>query len=192
MSVMDEIIKWLKTPKTIRGIAGMVVIIIVLALDFAWWAGNIDVTASIIGANNDDGGEEVGEWEYILDVDDSHSDSLLLPSGGVIIIGGTSVKDYPFEVKETAFSGFINVTASGTHARPDLDLKVYGPDGSEVGSSATEQADEYVELDYKVFNRTGPGTYIAEVENYSTFNVDFTLTIQVWNNVTVEGTEEKP
>jgi hypothetical protein len=191
MIIVDELMKWFTTKKNMYSLGAFVAIMLLLAWNFSYWAGAIDIQGSVIGSVDGTGEEgEEENWVYELDVDDSHSGSFLVPSGGVIVIVGTNTAEYPFEVQETAGLGFVNVTMSGTHARPDLDLRVYGPDGGVVGESTTSEADEHVELDEKDFNRTGPGTYRAEVENYSTFNVDYTLTIQIFIKVPIENVDE--
>ena len=192
MSYMDMVKKWLFSPKTIKGTVGMAIILLVLAADFWWWANNIDISGNVAGAGTNGDGNQVEEWEIVRDVDESIPDSLTLPSFGRIIIVGTSVKSYDFEVKERAVLGFINVTVTGTNAKPDLDLRVYGPDGKMVGESATTEADEKVFLNETSLNRTGPGTYTAKVENFSSFNVQYTLTIQIDIKVPKESTEEEP
>ena len=138
------------------------------------------------------GGEEEEEtlWYYELAVDDSHSGTLLLPSGGTVKNPGVTVAYYDFEVPENSTLGFFNVTVSGTALRPDFDLYIYGPDGEEVASAATEAAEESLKIEYKVFNRTGPGTWRAEVDNYSAFNIGYALTIQIHIRAPIEDPEE--
>jgi hypothetical protein len=191
MELIDNIIKWLFAPKTIKGIIGMAVIIGVLAGDFMWWAGQDLASASSGSTSNGDVDEEA-PWTYFRDLDGSYSGTLPAPSGGSYKSQDVTVHYEDFEVKENATLGFVNVTPTGTNARPDLDLRVYGPDGELVAESATEQADEYIELDYEDFNRTGPGMWIAEVDNYSSFNMGFTLTIQIDIRVPLEETDEEP
>jgi membrane protease YdiL (CAAX protease family) len=82
--------------------------------------------------------EEETPWFYELAVDDSHSGTLLLPSGGTVKNPGVTVAYHDFEVPENSTLGFLNVTVSGTAARPDFDLRVYGPDGELEAESATE------------------------------------------------------
>jgi hypothetical protein len=189
MALIDDIIKWFMTPKTIKGIAGMIVIIIILAADFAWWAGQEFATAAS-GTPDGEGEEEEMPYNIVLDIDDTHTGTLLLPSGGTNKNPGVTVAYIEFDVKENATLGFLNLTPSGTKARPDFDLRVYGPDGDLVSESATEQADEYVELEDKDFNRTGPGMWMAEVDNYSSFNIGYTLTIQIHIKVPIEESDE--
>lgn len=193
MSYIDMFIKYITTPKTMKGMAGMAVIIIILAIDFAWWAGNIEVTA--VAAAIGGGDSEIVEgdnWTYGLDIDETITGTLLAPSGGIFRSEGLSIATYEFEVSENAVLGFVNVTVTSSNARPDFDLRVYGPDGDSVGESATEEANEHIEIDARVFNRTGPGTYEAEVDNYSSFYVQYTLTIQIYIKVPIEEPEEDP
>jgi hypothetical protein len=191
MSYIDMAIKWFKTPKTQRGIAGMAVIIIVLAIDFAWWAGNIEVTAAttIIGSGDDEV-VEGDNWTYGIDIDETMTGTLLIPSGGIFKSEGLSTASYEFEVNENAALGFVNVSVTSNKARPDFDLVVYGPDGDSIGESKTEEANEHIEIDERVFNRTGPGTYVAEVDNYSSFFISYELTIQIYVKVPIEEDDE--
>lgn len=191
MSYIDMAIKWLRAPKTLRGIAGMTVIIIILAIDFAWWAGNIEVIAAstIVGSGNDEV-VEGDNWTYGIDIDETITGTLLAPSGGIFRSEGLSIATYEFEVSENAVLGFVNVSVTSTKPRPDFDLRVYGPDGDSVGESATEEANEHIEIDAKQFNRTGPGTYEAEVDNYSSFYISYTLTIQIYIKVPIEEDDE--
>jgi hypothetical protein len=191
MSYIDMVVKWLKAPKTLKGIAGMTVIIIILAIDFWWWAENTNIiaAATIVGGG-DDGVVEGDNWTYGLDIDETITGTLLAPSGGIFRSEGLSIATYDFEVSENAVLGFVNVSVTSTNARPDFDLRVYGPDGDSVGESATEEANEHIEIDERVFNRTGPGTYEAEVDNYSSFYIQYTLTIQIYIKVPIEEGDE--
>jgi hypothetical protein len=189
MSYIDDIIKWFKSPKTIKGLAGMTIIIIILAVDFAWWAGQ-EFAATASGASDDDVVEEA-PWYYKDDLDDSHSGTLPLPSRGQIYSPGVTVDYIDFEVAENTTLGFFNLTASGTALRPDFDLRIYGPDGDTVGESATEAADESLKFEFKVFNRTGPGTWTVEVDNYKGSNNGYTLTIQTYVRAPIEESEEE-
>lgn len=134
--------------------------------------------------------EEIANWTLQLDIDEKHQGTLFIPSGGFIISEGNSVESHEFEVVNGTYVGYVNVTFEGTKARADFDLRVYGPGDKMVGESATEETNEYVELDEKDFNRTGYGIYTAEVENYSSFNIEYTLTIQTYIKVLIEGTDE--
>ena len=193
MSYIDMTIKWLKAPKTMRGIAGMILIIIVLAIDFAWWAGNIEVTAAatIVGSGDDEV-VEGDNWTYGIDIDETITGTLLIPSGGIFGSEGLSIASYEFEVSPNAVLGFVNVSVTSNNLRPDFDLRVLGPDGNAVDESATEESNEEVEIDAQKFNKTGPGTYIAEIENFSSFFISYELTIQIYIKVPIEGEEENP
>jgi membrane protease YdiL (CAAX protease family) len=134
--------------------------------------------------------EEQILWHYELAVDDSYSGTLLLPSGGTVKNPGVTVAYHDFEVPENSTLGFFNVTVSGTAVRPDFDLRIYGPDGEMVAEAATEAAEESLIIEYRAFNRTGAGTWRAEVDNYSSFNIGYTLTIQIHVRAPIEDTEE--
>jgi hypothetical protein len=189
MSYIDDVFKWLKSPKTLKGLAGMAFIIIILALDFAWWAGQ-DLTTNVRAASDEEVVEEE-PWQYELAVDDTYTGTLLLPSGGQVKNPGVTVAYHDVEVPENSTLGFFNVSVSGNALRPDFDLRVYGPDGELVDQAATEAADETLKIEFKVFNRTGAGTWRVEVDNYSSINIGYSLTIQIHIRAPIEENEEE-
>jgi hypothetical protein len=190
--ILDEyLLKWIKTKKNLYGSIWFILIMIALAAVFSYWAGAIAINGDVNVITNEIGEEEEAPWTYQLDVDDTHSGTLLLPSGGTVKNPGITVAYHEFEVRENATLGFVNVTPTGTNARPDFDLRVYGPDGEQEAESATEEAAESIELTEKILNKTGPGIWMAEVDNYSSFNIDYTLTIQIYVKVPIEATDEK-
>ncbi len=160
MTMIDSIIKWFKAPKTLYGIAGMIAIIIVLALVFAYWAGAIGVTDQTSTGDTDEDGE-VTEWEEVALYHDEQDDSILGPGLGQVNNEYTS-KTYEFPVEAmdenasaNASRAVIITTHTGNTPRPDVDLYVYAPDGNEVGNSAGSNAEEGVQIDYKDFQRNG-------------------------------------
>lgn len=191
MILTDYLTKWISTKKNLYGLVGFTLIMILLAMNFSYWAGAITLGGEN-NQNNLGGGEEEEEpWMYQLDVDDSHSGTLLLPSGGTVKNPGITIAYHEFEVRENATLGFLNVTPTGSNARPDIDLRVYGPDGEMKMESATEGASESITLSEKLLNKTEPGIWLAEVDNYSSFNLDYTLTIQIYVKAPIEETEKK-
>jgi hypothetical protein len=189
MSYIDDFFKWFTTPKTLKGLAGMTFIIVILAIDFAWWAGQ-DLSTNVMAAS-DEQVEEEEAWMYELKVDETYTGTLLLPSGGQVKNPGVTVAYHDVEVPENSTLGFFNVSVSGNALRPDFDLRVYGPDGDLVDQAATEAADETLKIEFKVFNRTGAGTWRVEVDNYSSFNIGYTLTIQIHIRAPIEESEEE-
>lgn len=189
MTFIDDIMKWFTKPKSLYGIAGMIGIVILLAADFAYWAGAIEVEE--FGGVADDEpveGEEVEMMEVNV-YHDEQTDTILIPGFGQIG-GSTTTMTYPFPVEDNATRATVITTDAGNNARPDIDLYIYGPDGSEVANSAGATADEAVELDYKDFERHGFGTYTAEVRNFSNLGATYTITIDVYKEVPLNQTEE--
>ena len=80
--------------------------------------------------------------------------------------------------RESARSYRDRRSAARDNVRPDIDLYIYGPDGSEVASSTGTTADEAVELDYRDFQRHSYGTYTAEVRNFS--NLLLPIISKIW------------
>ena len=188
MALIDDILKWFMKPKTLYGIVGMIGIIIILAADFAYWAGAIDV----IDPNADVTVEEeeiVVETEEVNIYHDEKTDTIYAPGGGILINDFTS-KQYPFTVEDNATRATIITTNQGNSFRPDIDLYIFGPDGSEVASSAGATADEAVELDYKDFERNGYGQYTAEVRNFSNLAVTYEIVIDVYKEMPVNQTDD--
>ena len=188
MTLIDNILKWFKTPKTLYGIAGMIVIIIVLALDFAYWAGAINV-GSPSNSGTGEGENETGEWEEVPVYHFEQEDTIMAPGFGQINNEYTS-KRYDFPVEENASKAEIITTHTGITIRPDVDLYVYGPDGEQVGNSAGSNAEEGVKLDDKVFEQHGIGNYVAEVRNYKNINIQYEITIDVYYMVPANETSE--
>ncbi len=189
MTLIDSIIKWFTAPKTLYGIAGMIVIIIVLALDFAYWAGAIDVGSPSSNAPVN-GENETIEYEEVLLYHDEQDDSIPAPGLGQINNEYTS-KRYEFPVEENASRAEIITTHTGVTPRPDLDLYIFGPGGETVGSSAGSNAEEGVQLKEKDFEQYGYGNYVAEVRNFKNFNIQYRITIDVYYKVPVNATDEE-
>ena len=189
MTLVDDIIKWFMKPKTIQGIAGMVVIIIVLALDFAYWAGAIDVSSITTGGTQ----EAVNETVEMIEVVGYHfeqEDTIIAPGLGRLNNDFTSIR-YTFPVENNASMATIITTHTGNNIRPDVDLYVYAPSGEQIGSSADASAEEAVKLDDKDFERHGPGSYIAEVVNFSNLAITYVITIDVYYEVPANATAEE-
>ncbi len=192
MILADYLIKWFTTRKNLYSLIAFTLIMILLAANFSYWAGAIPTSDD--EGDKPDGDEEEEEevpWYYKLEVDESYSGTLLLPSGGTVKNPGVTVAYHDVEVPENSTLGFFNVSVSGNALRPDFDLRVYGPDGELVDQAATEAAEETLKIEYKVFNRTGAGTWRVEVDNYSSFNIGYTLTIQIHIRAPVEDPEKK-
>jgi membrane protease YdiL (CAAX protease family) len=177
---------------TAPALISFVVVIMMLCVGITAAFGETELSNMETHSVEDIGEEEEEEtlWYYELAVDDTHSGTLLLPSGGTVKNPGVTVAYHDFEVPENSTLGFFNVTASGNALRPDFDLRVYGPDGELVAEAATEAAEESLIIEYRAFNRTGVGTWRAEVDNYSSINIGYTLTIQIYVRAPIEDTEK--
>ena len=107
---------------------------------------------------------------------------------------GTTYKLYEFPVENGSKKVIVTVDGDPGNPRPDggdrndLDLYVYGENGNEVGSSATPQITEKVELDERDIKRGGYGTYTVKVDCWSGHNVQYTLQIWVYYNDTTNET----
>jgi hypothetical protein len=187
MTWIDDVRKWFLAPKTLKGIAGMIVIIIVLALDFAYWAGAIKVTDLASGEE-----EVVVEVNETIKYEVEHFEeesTLLIPGGGIVNNDFTS-DSYPFTVNENASNATIKTTHTGNNPKPDVDLALFGPDGQEIPHTNGPDAEEKAELDDKDFERYGYGDYTVEVRNYSSFRVQYKITIDVYNPILNTTSEE--
>jgi hypothetical protein len=192
MTWIDDVRKWFLAPKTIKGIAGMTVIVIVLALDFAYWAGAIKVTDLASGEEElGEGEEEAKNWTLEL-VQDEQTGSLFAPSPlGLVSLENVQYRNHEFDVEEDGYEAYINATVSegSTNARPDLELIVYDADGNQVAEERTEATNEVAKIEERELNVTG--TWTARVENYSSFDIDYTLTIEIFYKRPLEVTEDE-
>jgi hypothetical protein len=189
MILVDFLTKWISTKKNLYAIAGFTVIMLVLAADFAYWAGAIDVNAVIGGNQEEAEEEEVIEWQEVLVYQFEQEDTIMTPGFGVI--GGSSTtKSYDFPIEANASRAEIITTHTGNSLSPDVDLVVYGADGEEAGSSGNQDAEEAVLLDEKDFKRHGEGTYRADVHNFRNIAVTYTITIEIYYKFPANETEE--
>jgi hypothetical protein len=206
MTLIDNIIKWFVAPKTLQGIAGMIVIIIVLALDFAYWAGAIDV-----GTLDGDSGGGVVEEEVELPDDyiESISDSLergrmRAPNIPNLLQGEAEGETYNlYDIPIDYNISEITITSDGNPGSPprgdggdrnDIDLYLYAPDNEAGGdfdstnpdySAATEYIAEALSQD-----NLDPGNWTLRVDCYTGSDVQYTIEIQVLygsGNETDEG-----
>ncbi|UCF08561.1 MAG: CPBP family intramembrane metalloprotease [Thermoplasmata archaeon] len=143
------------------------------------------------GIENEEVMEEgiINETEEVNIYHFEATDTIMVPGFGVIG-GGATTLTYDFPVEDNASSATIITENAGNNMRPDIDLYVYAPDGSQVGSSAGATADEAVKLDSKDFDRHGYGTYTAEVHNFSNVAVTYRIEIDVFKEVPVNQTDD--
>jgi hypothetical protein len=112
---------------------------------------------------------------------------------GMWPIGGEPTDiTYEFPVGNNASRATINTTYQGDNTRPDIDLYICAPDGTEIACSAGATADESVELDYQDFERHGYGNYTAEIRNYSNTAITYEIEIYVYGMVPANQTEDNP
>jgi hypothetical protein len=187
MPLNDDVIKWFKKPKTWQGIAGIIVIVIVLALDFAYWAGAIKVE-EIPTESVDGGSDGESDWTIMVVRELDETETIRAPNLGQEIPETYIYHD--FTIDENATEAIINVTyvdgLSGPINQPDLDLYVYAPDGDLIGESTNPQPDESVKLSNNTLEKRGPGQYQAEVSLWYGFETTYQVTADVYYNVTVE------
>lgn len=189
MELTDYLSSWVSTKKNIYGLAGFTVIMLLLAANFAYWAGAIKVSGPIAGAQAEgEGGEQV-QWEEVLVYHFEQEDTLMLPGFGQVG-GGSTTKSYDFPVEENASRAEITTTHTGTNLSPDVDLEVFGADGESAGSSGNQDAEEAVYLDERNFKSHGFGTYRADVHNFRNIAITYKITIDVYYNVPVNDTDE--
>jgi hypothetical protein len=189
MILTDFLLKWVSVKKNIYGLALFTVIMLILAADFAYWASAIEIddTASVSQSEEED--EEQIEWEEVLVYHFEQEDTLILPGFGQV--GGSSTtKSYDFPVEENASKAEITTTHTGTNVSPDVDLKVFGADGEEAGSSGNQDAEEAIYLNDRDIKRHGFGTYRADVHNFRNLAITYKITIDVYYKLPANETEE--
>ena len=185
----NDLVKWFKIRKNMYGILAWIGIIVLLAGDFHYWAGAIET----VGAKENDDVDD----EIIIEVTEGNytiTFEKLAPSSGSFAVGRPQTEDdsdmVPFEVKENACIGWVNLTGDGT-GRPDLDLYILDPKGKVQASAASPEASEAAVIDEKSFKRGGPGTWIAKVDPYTGFNLQYSLDItigyKIYENESCEG-----
>lgn len=194
MALIDDIIKWFKAPKTIKGIVGMIAIIIVLALDFAYWAGAIDVTTITNGSDGDDGGDEV---EIPDDYQTTYPGSL--PRGSYLApqipdprgeAEGTTYNLYPVEILTNITEVMITSSGDGGRPRPDggdkndIDLYLYAPDkdaGGDLDSTSPDHqaATQYLAEVLPLSRVREYGNWTLRVDCYTGSDVTYTIDVQV-------------
>lgn len=198
MSLIDDGIKWLTAPKTLKGIAGMIIIIAILAADFAMWAGR-DLTGSVTGSRVD----VVEEMEVPEDYDSGPiTDSL--PHGQNLVafqqlIGDPRGQGEDETYKLYQFPILANITkleivSSGDGGgsrvdggdRNDIDLYMYAPDNDPGGDQESTQPDydsanPYIEESISLKNNSlDLGNWTLRVNCYTGQDVSYTIQIQIF------------
>lgn len=103
----------------------------------------------------------------------NYSGTLQASDGGVNAIEGTTYQDYTFNADSP--SANLDVTLNWDMLvdglAPDMDLYLYGPDGTEVTHSAESGGPEHIETQLGA-----PGTYTLRVVGFANGPTDYTLT----------------
>lgn len=209
MTLIDNIIKWFKAPKTLYGIAGMIVIIIVLALDFAYWAGAIEVGSATSGSGGGGGGEEPevpDDYDVTISGNLEHGRKMYAfqqltndPRGEG---EGETYNLYPVPVEANISE--IQIVSDGDGGRPridggdsnDIDLYLYAPEKEAGGNFEStdpdhEAATPYIEEAIKISRPLELGNWTLRVDCYTGNNVQYNIQIQVFYARGNE-TEEEP
>ncbi len=210
MSVIDDAIKWLTTPKTLKGIAGMVIIILILAADFAWWSGRINVTSGASGSGGEDEEEILVPDDY-----DSGAISDSLQHGRHLvafqqIIGdprgegeGETYNLYPVPILAN-ITGLEIVTDGddgGSRVdggdRNDLDIYLYAPEKNAGGDFDTtdpdhEGASPTIKEAIILKRPIDLGNWTLRVDCFTGSDVSYTVQIQVFYGGGNATEEEEP
>jgi hypothetical protein len=209
MSVAEELSKWFMKPKNQKGMIVFTIIMIVLALDFAYWAGAIDV----IFFDSDGRGDDVDEEIAIPEDYDSDVISDTLVHGRKLYafqqLGddprgeaeGETYNLYSFPVETN--NSEVQIVSDGDPGRPridtgdrnDIDLYIYAP-GKDAGGdfegtdpdheSATSSIQEAITERLRI-----PGNWTLRVDCYTGEDVSYTVQIQVFYS-NGNDTDEEP
>lgn len=208
MTLIDSILKWFKAPKTLYGIAGMIAIIVVLALDFAYWAGAIEIGST---SNGSDG---VGDGE-VPEIPDDYLETISgsLDHGRKVYAfqqltndprgegEGETYNLYPVSIEYNVSE--IQIISDGDGGRPrvdggdsnDIDLYLYAPRKEAGGNFEStnpdyEGASPYIQEGISQDN-LDVGNWTLRVDCYTGNGVQYTVDISV---IYVRGneTEEEP
>ncbi len=180
-SMLKPIMKWVKNKKNVYGTLGMIGIIVILAMDFQYWADHIAV-AEIGGGETTVPAPEEGEYEVV-------PKQVLSDSGSATFGRPNTQSDavqYTFTIDENATFAVINVTHTSGVGRADIDLYILDPKGKQIASSASPEADESATIDEKKLKKSGPGQYTAVVDPYTGFNLAWNIEATVFYKVSCE------
>jgi hypothetical protein len=103
----------------------------------------------------------------------NYSDTMTAGDGGLNVVEGTTYKDYTFNADSP--SANLDVTLNWDEmvddVVADMDLYLYGPDGTEVTHSAQNGGPEHIATQLGA-----PGTYTLRVAGFANGPTDYTLT----------------
>jgi hypothetical protein len=192
----EKIIKWFKAPKTIQGLVGFTVIVILLGLDFWWWANNIEV--GVLGDNSiviDDDDIEIPDDYDTGSISDSldHGRKLFAlqqqtndPRGEG---EGETYNLYTFPVLINIST--VQIESSGSGGRPridggdvnDVDLYLYEP-GNDAGGNFESTSPRYQAATPSINEVLSeddiePGNWTLRVDCFTGNNVQYNIQIQV-------------
>ncbi len=185
-NLTDSIMKWFKNPKTVKGLVMYLGVIILLGLDFAYWAGAIETTA--IGA------VEV-EIEYDLPElgeDVNYTAQRILDTTGPGELGGPGYSgqnpytDVPFTVVENCTSLIVNLSCdnpnNGIQFSTDYDIEVLDPSGKSKGSGANgPECVETTTINAKGNSTLASGTWTARITSCAKcYGTDWHVTVDAW------------
>jgi hypothetical protein len=205
---MDDFIKWFMKPKIWQGTIVFIVIIIILALDFAYWAGAIDVI--FFGSDGDDNVdvvEEIVPEDYDSGViPDSLQHGRMIYPFSVFVSDprgegeGETYNLYPFPVETNTSE--VQIVSDGDPGRPrvdtgdrdDIDLYLYAP-GKDAGGDFESTDPDYQAATSSIQEGLSeklriPGNWTLRVDCYTGEDVSYTVHIQVFyssGNKTEEG-----
>jgi len=176
--ITKPLLAWFDNRKNLYGIAAFIGIIVLLAMDFSYYAEAIETVPFGSAVPVDTGGADTNDTEPIITNWTVVKEDVLSASGSVAIGRPNSDGDYqehPFEVGDYAFTLYINLTGDGA-VRPDFDLYLLGPSGKQVASAASAEASEHLVMDSKDLGRAGAGTFTAQVDPYSGVGLEYSIT----------------
>ncbi|UCF09135.1 MAG: hypothetical protein JSW28_05520 [Thermoplasmata archaeon] len=208
MAILDNIVNWFTKPKNMKGIVAMIVIVIILALDFAYWAGAIDVASF----SPDSDGEDEGPDEEIPDDYDSGIISDSLAHGRKMYAfqqlmddprgegEGETYNLYPVPVESNTSE--VQIVSDGDGGRPridggdrnDVDLYLYSPEkdaGGDFESTDPDYEGASASIQEAISaKRLEPGNWTLRVDCYTGEDVQYTIQIQIFYGG--NETEEEP
>ena len=176
----DKLMKWLKKPRTLQGLAAIVAVVLLLYLDFWFWdTRNLGGSAAAVDTADVEQSNDTFQWQ------ETETRTGTIAGGGP----GTVVPntEEPFDVNETVVE--ITVDLSWTPQITDLDLAVEDPSGGEKCSSGNPPGEsEHCTVKQRSVENGGPGTWVAVIDPFfavsTTYTLDITLTYQVGGNAT--------
>jgi hypothetical protein len=211
MILTDYLVKWITTKKNLYGLIGFTLIMILLGINFSYWAGAIELGG---GGNQDT--VTNGDDDDILVPDDYDSGQISgsLPHGRHLVAFQQIVGDprgegegetydlyqFPIEANITGLEIVSGGDAGGSRIdggdRNDIDIYIYAPDKDAGGDFDTtdpdyEGASPYIEEMIQLKKKSlDLGNWTLRVDCYTGSDVSYTVQIQVFyggGNETKEG-----